>query len=50
MIDVATEPYHSEYWLINGRAAPDTMAAPGSGLLPTQPYNSLPRMHPGERN
>jgi FtsP/CotA-like multicopper oxidase with cupredoxin domain len=48
-MDVATEPYHSEYWLINGRAAPDTMAAPGGALLPTQPYNSLPRMHPGER-
>jgi FtsP/CotA-like multicopper oxidase with cupredoxin domain len=48
-MDVATEPYYSEYWLINGRAAPDTMAAPGTGLLPTQPYNSLPRMHPGER-
>jgi len=48
-MNVATEPYHSEYWLINGRAAPDTMAAPGTGLLPTQPYNSLPRMHPGER-
>jgi FtsP/CotA-like multicopper oxidase with cupredoxin domain len=48
-MDVPTEPYHSEYWLINGRAAPDTMAAPGTGLLPTQPYNSLPRMHPGER-
>jgi len=46
---VATEPYHSEYWLINGRAAPDTMAAGGTSLLPTQPYNSLPRMHPGER-
>jgi FtsP/CotA-like multicopper oxidase with cupredoxin domain len=48
-MDVATEPYRSEYWLINGRAAPDTMAARGTGLLPTQPYNSLPRMHPGER-
>jgi len=48
-MDVATEPYHSEYWLLNGRAAPDTMAAAGTGLLPTQPYNCLPRMHPGER-
>jgi FtsP/CotA-like multicopper oxidase with cupredoxin domain len=48
-INVTTEPYHSEYWLINGRAAPDTMAAAGTGLLPTQPYNCLPRMHPGER-
>ena len=42
-------PYHAEYWLINGRAAPDTMAAAGSSLLPTQPYNAMPRMHPGER-
>ncbi|MEQ1501495.1 MAG: multicopper oxidase family protein [Myxococcota bacterium] len=48
-IVLADEPYHSEYWLINGRAAPDTMAAAGTGQLPTQPYNCLPRMHPGER-
>jgi len=48
-IEVITEPYVSEYWLINGRAAPDTMAAAGRDLLPSQPYNSLPRMHPGER-
>ena len=48
-IDVVTEPYFSEYWLINGRAAPDTMAAPGTSLLTSQPYNSMPRMHPGER-
>jgi len=48
-IDVATEPYHPEYWLINGRAAPDTMAAAGGALLPMQPYNCMPRMHPGEK-
>lgn len=42
-------PYHSEYWLINGRAGPDTLAAAGDALLPTQPYNCVPRMHPGER-
>ncbi len=41
--------YHSEYWLMNGRAAPDTMAAPGKTLLTSQPYNILPRMHPGEK-
>jgi hypothetical protein len=41
--------YFSNYWFINGRNAPDTMAAAGGSLLPTQPYNSLPRMHPGER-
>jgi hypothetical protein len=48
-IDVITEPYVPEYWLINGRAAPDTMSAAGRDLLPSQPYNSMPRMHPGER-
>lgn len=41
--------YRSEYWLMNGRAAPDTMAAPGNTLLTSQPYSILPRMHPGEK-
>ena len=34
---------------MNGRAAPDTMAAAGTALLPSQPYNIIPRMHPGEK-
>jgi FtsP/CotA-like multicopper oxidase with cupredoxin domain len=42
-------PHRPEYWLMNGRVAPDTMAAAGTALLPTQPYNCVPRMHPGER-
>jgi FtsP/CotA-like multicopper oxidase with cupredoxin domain len=37
------------YWFINGRNAPDTMAEAGRVRLPTQPYNSLPRTHPGDR-
>ena len=41
--------YHSEYWLMNGRAAPDTMAAAGTGVLPSQPYNCVPRMTPGQK-
>jgi len=41
--------YHSEYWLMNGRAAPDTLADAGDALLPNQPYNIIPRMHPGEK-
>lgn len=41
--------YFSVLWFINGRAAPDTMSEPGLALLPHQPYNSLPKMHPGER-
>lgn len=48
-IDIGTGEFSSEYWLLNGRAAPDTMAAVGDATLPAQPYNSFPRMHPGER-
>jgi len=48
-IDVGTGSFKSVYWLLNGRAGPDTMAAAGTALLPTQPYNSLPTMEPGEK-
>jgi FtsP/CotA-like multicopper oxidase with cupredoxin domain len=48
-IEIGAGPFATEYWLINGRAAPDTMAAAGTDVLPHQPYNSFPRMHPGER-
>jgi FtsP/CotA-like multicopper oxidase with cupredoxin domain len=48
-IDVGPGPFHPEYWLLNGRAAPDTMAAAGTDLLPSQPYNAMTRMHPGEK-
>lgn len=41
--------YWPVYWFINGRAAPDTMAPANSPLLTTQPYNCLPRMHPGDK-
>jgi len=41
--------YHSEYWLMNGRAAPDTMAMAGTETLPTQPYDAMTRMHPGDK-
>lgn len=48
-IDIGDIAYRPEYWLFNGRTAPDSMAEPGNGLLPTQPYNTLPKMKPGER-
>ena len=41
--------YFSKYWFLNGRTGPDTMAEAGVDWLPTQPYNVLPRMHPGEK-
>lgn len=48
---VDTADFSSEYWFINGRAAPDTMMAAGTGTpwMPTQPYNAMPRMFPGDR-
>lgn len=41
--------YSPYYWFINGRNAPDTMAPAYAPWLPSQPYNSMPRMHPGEK-
>ena len=41
--------YFPNYWFINGRTAPDTMVAPGTSWLPTQPYNCMPMMHPGDK-
>ena len=32
---------HPRYWLINGRAFPDTIAPNGAAWLPAQPYSSL---------
>lgn len=41
--------YYPNYWFINGRNAPDTMAPAFVGWLPNQPYNSMPVMQPGQR-
>ena len=40
--------YFPGWWFINGRNAPDTMLM-DAAWLPTQPYDCMPRMHPGER-
>jgi hypothetical protein len=37
------------YWFINGRCAPDTMLAAHIPLMPYQPYNCMPMIHPGEK-
>lgn len=49
MDQVDTAAFYPVYWFINGRTAPDTMVAAGATWLPTQPYNCMPRMHPGEK-
>jgi hypothetical protein len=47
-ITVVTEPYHPQYFLINGRSMPDDMDADYAPGYPNQPYNGNPHMHPGE--
>jgi len=47
--NVDTSAFRPTYWFINGRTGPDTLFAAGSGLLPHQPYNIVPRAHPGDR-
>jgi FtsP/CotA-like multicopper oxidase with cupredoxin domain len=47
-LDVATEPYHPNYFMINGRSMPDDMDPNYAGEYPHQPYNGDPHMHPGE--
>ena len=41
--------HHSTLWFINGRNGPDTLLDASIPWMPTQPYNSVPRMHPGEK-
>lgn len=48
-VAVDTTRIRPSMWFINGRNAPDTMLDEYVGWLPTQPYNALPRMHPGEK-
>ncbi len=47
-IAVNSEPYHPNYFLVNGRSMPDDMDANYAALLPNQPYNGNPHMHPHE--
>ena len=47
-ITVKIEPYHPEYFLVNGRSMPDDMDANYAPVYPHQPYNGNPHMHPGD--
>ena len=47
-LNVATEPYHPAYFMINGRSMPDDMDPNYAPQYPHQPYNGNPHMHPGE--
>jgi FtsP/CotA-like multicopper oxidase with cupredoxin domain len=48
-LNVPTEPYHPQYFLINGRSMPDDMDPNYASEYPHQPYNGNPHMHPGEQ-
>ena len=47
-LQVPTEPYHPNYFVINGRSMPDDMDPNFDSPYPHQPYNGNPHMHPGE--
>jgi hypothetical protein len=47
-IIVKTEPYHPNYFLLNGRSLPDDMDTSYAAGYVHQPYNANPHMHPGE--
>ena len=47
--EIDSTAYWPVYWFINGRAAPDVFAEAFVSWLPHQPYNSTPRMTPGQR-
>ncbi len=46
---VNTSNNRATNWFANGRNFPDNMAEPLVPWLPNQPYNFVPRMHPGEK-
>jgi FtsP/CotA-like multicopper oxidase with cupredoxin domain len=48
-LNVATDPYHPAYFMINGRSMPDDMDSNYAFQYPHQPYNGNPHMHPGEQ-
>lgn len=47
-ISVHSEPYHPNYFLVNGRSMPDDMDSPFAPMYPNQPYNGNPHLHPNE--
>jgi hypothetical protein len=46
--EARAKPRLPQYWMFNGRAAPDTLLSNYAAWLPHQPYNCLPLMEPGE--
>jgi FtsP/CotA-like multicopper oxidase with cupredoxin domain len=49
LADYDNTSFFANNWLVTGRCFPDTMADPNVGYIPTQPYNTAPLTHPGEK-
>ncbi len=47
-LSVSTEPFHPQYFLINGRSLPDDLDIPYNPGYARQPYNANPHIHPSE--
>lgn len=47
-LNVSTEPYHPQYFMINGRSFPDVLDTHYAPGIPHQPYNGNPHIHPSE--
>ena len=41
--------YNPTYWFLNGRTAPDNFSVSNVNWLPTQPYDMIALMHPGDK-
>jgi manganese oxidase len=41
--------WYPVYWFFNGRCFPDTLTPAGTPTLPSQPYNCLATMYPGQK-
>jgi len=46
--DIDFSDYKPVYWFVNGRVWPDTASPSFHPLWPYQPYQAMPRTHPGE--
>ena len=48
-LQVLLDNYKPTYWFLNGRTAPDNFSASYVSWLPTQPYDMVALMHPGDK-
>lgn len=49
IVTALLKDYKPVYWFLNGRNLPDDLLPAPFGLLPNQPYNLMPLLHPTEK-